>query len=117
MPYTQEATIRTHYKRLQKFIKLIDYLILNSKLGMMNFSTERLFEAVLEHNANAKENKGNMRNSSWIVCEIGHKELDVVFTPNRETTRRIFEEVVNKGIQRICKRENISSLFIIFYLY
>ena len=32
MPYTQEATVRTHYKRLKKFIKLIDFIIIDSKL-------------------------------------------------------------------------------------
>ena len=42
MPYTQEATIRTHFKRLRKFIKLVDYLMLNSKLDMMNYSSRQL---------------------------------------------------------------------------
>lgn len=38
MPYTQEATIRTHYKRLKKFIRLVDFMVLDSKLSMMNSS-------------------------------------------------------------------------------
>lgn len=32
MPFTTEATIRTHYKRLRKFVKYIDYLIIDAKL-------------------------------------------------------------------------------------
>jgi dynein heavy chain len=40
MPFTQEATIRTHYKRLHKFVRLVDYLVLDSKIDMMNNSTE-----------------------------------------------------------------------------
>ena len=39
MPYTQEATIRTHYRKLNKFVRLIDYIILDSKIAMINNST------------------------------------------------------------------------------
>ena len=36
MPYTQEATIRTHYKKLKKFVKLMDYLVVDSKVLLLN---------------------------------------------------------------------------------
>lgn len=26
MPFTQKATIKTHYKRLRKYVKIADYL-------------------------------------------------------------------------------------------
>ena len=32
MPYTQEATIKTHFKRLRKYTRLVDYIYLNAKL-------------------------------------------------------------------------------------
>lgn len=35
MPFTQEATVRTHYKKLMKFVKLVDYLLLESKIDMI----------------------------------------------------------------------------------
>jgi dynein heavy chain len=35
MPYTTEATIRTHYKRLRKFVKYVDYIVIDAKLQMM----------------------------------------------------------------------------------
>lgn len=44
MPYTQEATIRTHYKKLNKFVRLIDYLIIDSKRSMINLSTSSIVE-------------------------------------------------------------------------
>ena len=31
MPYTKQATIRTHQQRLRNLLKLIDYLIITSK--------------------------------------------------------------------------------------
>ena len=36
MPYTQEATIRTHYRKLKKFIKLIDYFLIDVKLTLIS---------------------------------------------------------------------------------
>jgi dynein heavy chain len=104
MPYTQEATIRTHYKRLRKFIKLVDYLVLNGKLSMMNFSSELLFRSITEHNSSVKDPKRNARINCWLICEIGMRDKDLTFTPNKEITRKIFEEVVMKGIQRICNK-------------
>ena len=40
MPYTTEATIRTHYKRLRKFVKYIDYLVADAKLLLMVSSVD-----------------------------------------------------------------------------
>jgi hypothetical protein len=39
MPYTKEATLRTQQEKFQKFIKLINLLITNSKVNMMSEST------------------------------------------------------------------------------
>ncbi|EGR31243.1 hypothetical protein IMG5_115030 [Ichthyophthirius multifiliis] len=49
MPYTQEATIRTHYKRLNKFVRLVDYLIVDSKISMMNNSTQSIIKYLKDH--------------------------------------------------------------------
>ena len=35
MPYTLEATIKTHLKRLRKFIRLIDIITVSSKIKMV----------------------------------------------------------------------------------
>lgn len=35
MPYTQEATTRTHFKKLAKYIRLNDYMLLDSKLKLI----------------------------------------------------------------------------------
>ena len=104
MPYTQEATIRTHYKRLRKFIKLVDYLVLNGKLSMMNFSSELLLRSISEHNSSVKDPKRSSRINCWLICELGMRENELTFTPNKEITRKVFEEVISKGIQRICNK-------------
>ncbi len=35
MPYTEEATIRTHYNRLRKYIKLVDFMVKNAKINLI----------------------------------------------------------------------------------
>lgn len=50
MPYTQEATIRTHQKKLRRFIKLIDYIFLEAKMNMIVNSIEKLLQAIKIHN-------------------------------------------------------------------
>lgn len=46
MPYTQEAIIRTHYKRLAKFIRLCDYQIIDAKMSLSIQSTQKVLRAV-----------------------------------------------------------------------
>ncbi len=59
MPYTQEATviiyfiifikqIKTHYKRLKKYVKMADYFAFNSKVAMMTHSAEILSNSLEE---------------------------------------------------------------------
>ena len=54
MPYTQEATIRTHYKKLKKFIKLIDYFLIDVKLTLISSSTTKVLKRIKRFNYEAK---------------------------------------------------------------
>lgn len=46
MPYTKEATIRTHQLRIRNLLKLIDYLVITSKteliVNMVDFLTNTI---------------------------------------------------------------------------
>ena len=44
MPYTQEATTRTHYKKLAKYIRLTDYMIIDSKLRLITNSISNVLK-------------------------------------------------------------------------
>lgn len=46
MPYTQEATTRTHYKKLAKYIRLTDYMITDSKLRLITNSVSNVLAIV-----------------------------------------------------------------------
>lgn len=53
MPYTEEATIRTHYKRLQKFIKLTDFMMKNSKINLIKNGSNNILANIKSNNASA----------------------------------------------------------------
>lgn len=46
MPYTEEATIRTHYKRLQKFIKLTDFMLKNAKVNLIKNGASNILKNI-----------------------------------------------------------------------
>ncbi len=46
MPYTQEATTRTHYKKLAKYIRLTDYMLIDSKLRLIQNSIQNVLKIV-----------------------------------------------------------------------
>lgn len=39
MPYTKEATLRVQQEKFKRFLKLIELLVVQSKVAMMNEST------------------------------------------------------------------------------
>ena len=42
MPYTEEATIKTHHEKLTKFMKLVDSMIIDGKLKLIFESLSNL---------------------------------------------------------------------------
>ena len=76
MPYTEEATIRTHYNRLSKFIQLVDYMIKNAKINLIKNGSENILKNLKSNNESAagKLNKQDiLRNNCWLMNEIYHE--------------------------------------------
>lgn len=48
MPYTQEATTRTHYKKLAKYIRLTDYMLIQAKLKLISNSIAEAHQTLLK---------------------------------------------------------------------
>ena len=48
MPYTKEATIRTHQLRIRNMLKLVDYLIITVKTQLMLNMTDFLTNTIKE---------------------------------------------------------------------
>ena len=91
MPYTQEATVRTHFKRLKKFVKLIDFVIVDAKLSLINKSTESLVDQIrqlnedyVQNSSSKKQYQMNSGSSSWILIEAIYRGESIIFSPTRE---------------------------------
>jgi len=52
MPYTKEATLRIQQEKFKKFLKLVEFMIVDSKIKMMNESTEKTVKKMEEENEN-----------------------------------------------------------------
>ncbi len=70
MPFTQEATTRIHYKRLRKYIKLIDYIVFNSKIDLITNCGNKIFEYFTEFNEAAWNRTKNFKYSPQIYIEV-----------------------------------------------
>lgn len=103
MPYTQEATIRTHYKRLKKFIRLVDFMVLDSKLGMMNQSIIKV-HGEMEGNRNVLKldfkNNGGYPTLINVRADFIHEQIEYI--PNSKDVRRMFDDVIVLGVNHIC---------------
>ncbi len=50
MPYTKEATLRTQQEKFKKFLRLVEFMIVDSKIKMMDQSTEKMVRMMREEN-------------------------------------------------------------------
>lgn len=72
MPYTQEAAIKSHNNRLRKFIKLIDYMVADSKFKLSVQATKKLTRTIADYNRYYQDpNKPFYGMPSWMVVEVG----------------------------------------------
>lgn len=110
--YTDEATCKTHYKKLHRFIRLVDYMVVAGKLGMIMESTGNLRTRIAEKNADyyreviSSNEKYGYKGKQWFICELNFEETtkQLTFEPNRQRLRLIFDDLVTKGVTRVCKK-------------
>ncbi len=48
MPYTKEATLRIQQEKFKKFLKLVEFMIVDSKIKMMSESTQKIVRKIQE---------------------------------------------------------------------
>ncbi len=75
MPYTQEAAIKSHGKRLRQFVKLIDYIFVDAKANMVTQSTHHLANKVRYYNRLYSDEKALAfnNNPSWLIVEVNEQ--------------------------------------------
>lgn len=108
MPYTQEATIRIHKKKLKKFIRLIDYLVIDAKLGMVNNSLAKTDDFLKKsHVAVATNLKNNGGIYPTFVIKPEFQNGKMIFIPSIERLTKSVDEAIIKGLHYICDQSSM----------
>ena len=120
MPYTEEATIRTHYNRLRKYIRLVDYMIKYSKINLIKNGSTNILKSLKDNNESAMfklKKEDSLRNNCWLQNEVFHELVEITYSPNKEQINRLVEEIVIKSVQRICVKHKQFSNHNEFLVY
>lgn len=112
MLYAQEATKRTHYARLIKYVRLVDYIIMDSKLSLISNSVSHALEVVQEDLSNNRKVIIRSKMQSCPLFEIDcsfsefkHDGFNLVYRPSMYDLREAIKTAISEGIQLVCTNE------------
>ena len=111
MPYTKEATLRTQQEKLKRFLKLIDMLVVQSKVNMMEESTDRLSCKIGEENETyqkqviATKYKNTFKGKQYLECflTLDVNSESIFLKPTSEDINFLFEDIINRSVVRLCR--------------
>ena len=75
MPYTQEATLKTHFRKLSKFVRLADFFILDARFKLINNSISFVIETI---KLDFSQNRKHLVNDKVQGCAIFEIIIDLV---------------------------------------
>ena len=105
MPYTQEASIRTHYKRLARFIRLLDSMYQEAKLEIVKHTLSKLIEILGSkeiHKGKYVSTKGKI--FQYFKINAIYNNSKVEFSPCLDEVKDIVISTINKGISLVCSQ-------------
>ena len=107
MPYTQEATTRTHYKKLAKYIRLSDYMIIDSKLKLIQNSISNVLKIVkLDLSAGRKYMVGEkIQQQPLFEITMDFQGYETYFVPNKYEVRDSIKNSITEGVNTVCRYE------------
>lgn len=77
MPYTKEATLRVQQEKFKRFLKLVELLVVHSKVGMMSEATVSVGRRLEEENENYIDflgvkngRKENFKGRQYMECQL-----------------------------------------------
>ncbi len=109
MPFTKEATLRTHQEKLKKFLGLVESLMVDSKIKMVEESIRSTIGAINEENENyekqviSNDYKHTFKGKQYIEIslQIDDNEELARLTPSEEDICDQFEYLLNKGLLKL----------------
>jgi dynein heavy chain len=125
MLYAQEATKKTHYLRLIRFVRLVDYIIMDSKLSLIDNSVASALEVVEQDFSNNRKViiRSKMQSCPLFEIDCSFSEFkydgyNIVYTPSMYDLRDAIKNAISEGIQLVCTNEQfLHSLEFINKIY
>ena len=106
MPYTKEATIRTHQERIRNLLKLVDYLVITSKteliIGMVNYLTTVVRDITVSYDSEKKSFISN----TWIIVDVREYEGSLLFSPDEQHFLEELEDIIMGTLTEVCGRHS-----------
>ncbi|CAG9323486.1 unnamed protein product [Blepharisma stoltei] len=112
MPYTQEAIIRTHYKRLAKFIRLCDYQIIDAKMSLSIQSAQKVLK-VITFDYDQKDKKPNMQRrqqSPLLVINADFELRNIFYEPDNEAVKVAIDDAILRGLTMLLNNYMLVSV-------
>ena len=104
IPYAQDATRKTHYKKLLRYIRVIDYLFNESKVKLIEYSSDKLDQR-LQHLYDCYVNKYN--DCPLVVTKILCMETKIHYNPPIDKMHDfIFDTFIQEKLNCVIFRKN-----------
>ncbi len=108
MPYTQKATIRQQCKRLVRYIKLVDYLAIDSKLSAIENSLRKVLSYIMFDFSHGERLVVDNRIQDQPIFEVQvvadeHNPLEISFVPPLEDMNVTLSTIVKKAMLVVCQ--------------
>mmetsp|Transcript_7627 Transcript_7627/g.14387 ORF Transcript_7627/g.14387 Transcript_7627/m.14387 type:complete len:3920 (+) Transcript_7627:928-12687(+) len=109
MTHTQDAILRTHHKRLVKFIRLCDYQLVDAKISLSMHSTRKVLNAIT-HDYSKKDARTQRRQVlPLFLVRADFDRMDLIFNPDAQMVRGSVEDAITRGIAVVCNNEMLLS--------
>ena len=102
MPYTKEATIRTHQLRIRNMLKLVDYLIVTVKTQLMLNMTDFLNHTITDITEFYSSEQKSFSSNSWITVELVEQEGVLLFSPDEQVFLEELEDIIMGTLSDTC---------------
>lgn len=94
MPYTKQATIRTHQERIRNLLKLTDYFIITSKTDLVINMIQFLTNTIKDITAFYESQKKSFSSNSWLIISLDEQDGQIVFSPDEMHFLEEMEDIV-----------------------
>jgi dynein heavy chain, axonemal len=102
MPYTKEATIRTHQLRVRNMLKLVDYLAITVKTQLLLNMTDFLTHTIRDITESYQEEKKGFSSNSWITINLLEHDGMLMFSPDETVFLEELEDIVMGTLADTC---------------